>query len=214
MRKYIFKTIYFSIILMLTISFISCQPGGAEYVSDLDVVLTDYDDQFDFNSVNTYAIPDEIVEIESNDPGNGDQPDFLDPVFAEPILNKINENMQNNGWQRVDEDQNPDVVVFPSYTTTTNLFYYYDWWYWDWWYPGYGPGWGWWYPYPPVVTGYTTGSVLIQMTDANNTILNDQIPVLWTMIVNGLLQGSNASIIQRINTSIDQGFEQSPYLNN
>ncbi|NMM48235.1 DUF4136 domain-containing protein [Marinigracilibium pacificum] len=189
----------------------SCQPGGAEYVSDLDVVITNFDENFNFDNVSTYALPDEIIEIDGES-NNGNTPEFLDPEFAEPILAQIEENFSNYGWTRVDEENNPDVIVLPSYTTLTTLYYYYDWGYWCWWDPWYCGGGGWWYPYPPITTGYTTGTILIQMTE-NSQQVADLVPVRWNLVVNGLLQGSNSSVIQRINTSIDQGFEQSPYLN-
>ncbi|QCK15399.1 DUF4136 domain-containing protein [Mangrovivirga cuniculi] len=212
MIKNLTKYFYFGVIINVMILLQGCQPGGAEYVSDLDVVVTNFDDTYDFGSVTTYALPDEIIEIGDERPGD-DTPEFMDPEFADPILSQIEENMNNYGWTRVNEEDNPDVVILPSYTTLTTIFYYYDYGYWCWWYPWYCNGGGWWYPYPPVTTGYTTGTLLVQLTPLGDSQFNDIIPVYWTMVVNGLLQGSNSSIISRINTSIDQGFEQSPYLN-
>jgi hypothetical protein len=37
-------------------------------------------------------------------------------------------------------------------------------------------------------------------------------PVLWVGVLNGLLEGSDASIITRMTTNIDQAFKQSEYL--
>jgi hypothetical protein len=36
--------------------------------------------------------------------------------------------------------------------------------------------------------------------------------VPWVCIINGLLEGSDQSILDRITTNIDQGFKQSEYL--
>jgi hypothetical protein len=195
----------------------SCYPGGAEYVDELDVVYTNYDPEFDFDSQNTFSLPDSVVEIDDEnflDPDGNDHPEFIDPVHGDVILAQIRQNMLDLGWLEVDKDANPDVVILPSVSTTVNLFYYYDWYYWNWWYPGWGPGWGWWYPgyYPPAVSGYRSGSVLIQMTYPKGIGANENIPVEWTAIVNGVLEGSTSSLNARLKQTIDQAFKQSPYL--
>jgi hypothetical protein len=41
----------------------------------------------------------------------------------------------------------------------------------------------------------------------------DEVPVEWTATVNGLLQGSEQNRLGRIDRTIDQAFNQSPYLN-
>ena len=49
---------------LLTLPFLSgCYPEGAEYVEELDLVLTNYDDSYDFSSKTTYAMPDSIIKI-------------------------------------------------------------------------------------------------------------------------------------------------------
>ena len=124
--------------------------------------------------------------------------------------------MNGKGWTEVDESMDPDVILLPSVMTSENLYYYYDWGYWGWYYPGYYPGWGWYYPgYYPVtgVSGFTSGSLLIQMTYPDGQDIVDQIPVLWTCIVNGVAEGSNQQIVDRVISSIGQAYEQSPYLN-
>ena len=89
----------------------------------------------------------------------------------------------------------------------------YDWGYWGWWYPGWYPWWGWYYPYAPVyVDGYRSGSLFIQMIDAKAAPQVDNVPVQWTGIFNGMLEGSNPEIIARVQTAIDKAFAQSPYL--
>jgi hypothetical protein len=117
------------------------------------------------------------------------------------------------GWQLVNKNNNPDMLILPSTMTTTNIYYYYDWWYWDWWYGGW---WGWYYPggyYPPYVTGYRSGSVFVQMIDRTTaTPSSDNVAVVWNMIVNGLAEGDQTNIASRIQTSITKGFTQSPYL--
>ncbi len=194
----------------------ACQPQGPEYVDELDIVYTNYDESFGFEQTLTFAIPDSVIKIDFADVPNepGWEPEFVDPIFANAIVETVRSNMRNYGFTEVDKSANPDLIILPSVTQTDQLFYYYDWWYWNWYYPGWGPGWGWWYPgyFPPTVVRIRTGSVFLQMTHPASQSPTDKIPVVWSGIVNGLFEGSNQSVTTRITSTINQAFEQSPYL--
>lgn len=189
--------LYLSIILLLG----SCYPDGAEYYSDLDIVYTDYEDQFDFASKGTYSIPDKIVKIEGDLVG-GEDPEFVKEPYNTQMLQKMESNMSDLGWTKIEDPAEADLVLFPAVWTNTTIYYWYD--YWCWYYPYYC-GWGWGYP---SVSSYTTGTLLMTLTaDGDDYIEPSQV---WTSAVNGLLSGSyNTS---RVNTAIDQAFTQSPYL--
>src|SRR4030095_8436058 len=153
-----------------------CYPKGAEYIEELDLVYTNYYNGFDFNAKHTYALPDSVIKISGDnfdDPDGNHKPEFLPKASGDVILNQIKTNMTAYGWTKVDRSAHPDVLLLVSSMTTTNIFYYYDWWYWDWWYGGYYPPWGWYYPccyYPATITGYRSGSVLMQMVDPNPSL--------------------------------------------
>lgn len=187
-----------------------CYPGGPEYVDELDVVYTNYDESFNFVDTYTYSLPPGVIDINERVSAN-DPPEFIDDEFGNAILNEVRANMNALGWTEVDEDENPDIIMLAS-AFSTSTYYYYDPGWWWWYYPGYAPGWGWGYPgyFPGYVTGYTTGTVLIQMTDPN-AISGDEVPVVWTCAFNGLLQGSDANIISRIESNIDQAFTHNPF---
>ena len=199
-------------VVMLVIN--ACYPGGADFVDQLDVVSTNYDDEFDFTPEITYSLPDCVVEIDDEDfdnPGN-EIPDCISQQFSDEILKKIRENMTSYGFQEVDVEDDPDLIFLVSAMETTNLYYFYNPGWWWGYYPGWGPGWGWYYPYPPsYVTSYTTGTVLMQISDPDG-IEDERVPIHWNGIINGLLQGSNSSILSRIDRNVDQAFAQSPYL--
>ncbi|WP_224483832.1 DUF4136 domain-containing protein [Robertkochia aurantiaca] len=205
-----FRISGFLLLILLT----SCYSESVRYADELDIVYTNYSPDFDFATVGTYTLPERVIEVDDSD-FDGEDPEFIDDEYSEAILAQIRQNMNDYGYTEVDKENDPDLVLLVSATTTTNLFYYYDWGYWNWWgYPGYGPGWGWWYPgyFPPVVTGYRSGSVLIQMTWPDGIGVNENIPVLWTAVINGLLEGSSESIAERLRNTVDQSFVQSPYL--
>jgi len=204
------------LVALIAYSTVSCRPDGAEYIDELDIVYTNYDASFEFTSQNTFALPDKIVKItdESVDLKPGDEPEYLDPVYAALILSSIRSNMEAIGYRYVDKSADPDLIILPSVAQTDQIYFYYDWSYWYWYYPGWSPGYGWWYPgyYPPQVSRIRTGTLMMQMTSESYQEVSDQIPVVWTGLVNGLLEGSANSINQRVNNSINQAFEQSPYL--
>ncbi len=187
-----------------------CYPEGAEFVDELDVAYTNYDPDFNFEVDYTYSLPDRVIDItDQNFNGNLE---YIDKEFSDAILNSLRDNLNAIGWTEVDEtEEDPEILITASAFSTTTL-YFYDWCYWDWYYPGYCGGWNWYYPgySPGYVSGYTTGTVLVKMA-APAGVLNDQLPVVWLCGLNGLLQGSDASIITRIETNIDQAFKHQPF---
>ncbi len=201
---------------LFAVSIFSCTPDGAEYVDELDIVYTNYDSGFDFTSKGTYALPDKIIKITDQFPDlePGEEPEYLNPEYTAAILASIRSNMDGLGYRQVDQSANPDLIILPSVAQTDYVFFYYDWSYWSWFYPGWVPGWGWYYPgyYPPQVSTVRTGTVMMQMTSVSDLDASDKIPVVWTSVINGLLEGNANSINQRVNNSINQAFEQSPYL--
>ena len=196
------------LLAMLPVVLLSCYPAGPEYVEDIDVTYTTFDKDFDFQSRNTYAMPDQIVvdvEIEDGDTTYV----YMKDIFADPILAAIDDNMQSRGWTKVAIFDNPDVVVTPAGISSTTYFYSY--WY-DWWYGGWYGGWGWYYPPYYTVSSYTTGTMIITMADPNvdNDSPINQSQTAWVMAANGLFTGNYD--LARVTDAIDEAFEQSPYL--
>jgi hypothetical protein len=182
-----------------------CYPAGPEYTDEYDIVFTAYDDATDFKTKKFYAIPDEVVEIDGTyDPATG--PDFIDPAYSALIINRIKSNMASYGYTLVADTGQADVIILPGALQVTNVTYTY--WY-DYW--GYYYGYGWYYPYPTVTT-YTTGSLIMTMIDRKNLNPSNNARVVWSGIVNGLLEGASSDFGSRINKGIDQAFRQSPYL--
>ena len=78
-----------------------CYPQGPEYAEEMDVVLTNHNDKYDFVSKATYALPDRIVKITGN-LEDGEDPEFIPDIYADQILAMIRENMDALGWDEVD----------------------------------------------------------------------------------------------------------------
>lgn len=186
---------------------LGCYPAGPEFVEDLDVVYSSFDDEYDFQSKGTYAMPDKIVtDVEIK---NGDTTFvYMKDVYAQPILQAIESNMSKLGWSKVTIDKNADILVTPGALSSTTYFYSY--WY-DWWYGGWYGGWyGWYYPPYYTVSSYTTGSLIITMADPNIESAINKTPTIWIGAMNGLLTGGND--VNRAVAGINQAFAQSPYL--
>jgi len=187
--------------LSLIIALGACYPGDIEYYEDTDVVYTDYEEEFDFVSLGTFSMPDKIVKIEG-DLLEGEEPEFVKEPYNTQMLTRIEENMSDLGWTRVEDPAEADLVLFPATWTNTTVYYYYDYWCW---YYYYYCGWGWGYP---SYSTYTTGTLLMTLVADGDDYI-DPLHV-WTGALNGLLAGSYNST--RVNNGIDQAFEQSPYL--
>lgn len=204
----------FTIPLFAMLLLVSCYPSSPTYTQQYDLVATNFNPDYDFGSKSTYSLPDKIVVVTGDKINDPNAPlSYVDGPTATLIFNSINSNMASLGWTKVDLSQTPDVSLMPAAMQTTTTFYYYDWYYyWGWYYPYY---WGWYYPgyYPAAVSSYTTGTILVSMVDPNAITPDQQIPVEWTMLINGLLTGDASSTSTRINSTINQAFAQSSYLN-
>ena len=200
------------LILLLTGLFaqflVSCYPEGADKIQDYDVAMTNYDKSADFGAFTTFSIADTIVYF-SNDNGV-----TLSHQFDQRIVDLVTANFEKRGYVLVDTTENPSFVVTISAFANINYAYYIDnwynnWsWYWGWWGGPFNPYYSW---YPVSVYSYRTGSVAIDMI-STAARADGKVNVVWTGIDDGLLQGSNSFILNRLDKQINQCFTQSPYL--
>lgn len=199
-----------------------CYPGGAEYTSDTDIVITDYDEDYDFGAIEYYYLADSIYHI-------ADEGDEVNTSLDAYVINLLEDQFNAMGWERsVDSiaDPAPDVSVVVASVTTTNYNIYGMPWYpgwgygWGWYYKGSNyywgyPGYGWGYPWYgyTYVTSYEVGTLAWFLFDPDNVDIEEEIIELeWAGIINGVLGSSTSTTKDRINTGIEQAFSQSPYL--
>jgi len=196
--------------------FAGCYPSSPTTVQTYDLVVTDYNPDYNFSSATTFSIPDNVVVVTGenlSDPDGNGKPDFVKEPYNTQIINAIKSNLTSIGWSEVDTSAHPDVWILPTGMQTTTITYYYDYWgYWGWYGGGY---YGWYYPgyYPSYASSYTTGTLFVTMVDKNAVTPDNSLPVEWSFLVNGLLTGSTTSnTTSRISSTIAQAFTQSPYL--
>ena len=208
--------------LFISAFFTSCYPGDDVSYSDLDLVITAHDQDMDFNQLNSYYLFDSVVHI--IDTLDEESNVEISRQFDGMILNLVKQNMNDYGYDLVEDPQNnpPDVALTVSSMATKNtyVYYYYPYYYWGWGWGYYKStayyGWGWYYP--PYwgggyVTSYTIGTLIMNMHDVRDaTPETDSIPTIWTGDINGLLGSSASTTESRLNYNINKAFEQSPYL--
>lgn len=206
-----------SILLLSLFTLSGCfTPKEDVTVSDLDLVVVDYDGEYDFRPPRTFYMPDSITRAENRLVDEDDN----EKRFDAQILKKISDEMIAKGFTRVDDAniENADLVMLVNAVRSDTYIIgspcFWGCWGWAPWPPGWGwgPGWGW--PYPPTVVGsYSKGSVFMNLIDPNRPIQGDNLNQVWLGAVNGLIQGSDESIARRLDTSIEKAFALSPYLN-
>jgi len=190
----------------------SCTPGSELTASESDVVITVFNQDVDFGAIKTYAMPDTIIHILNE----GDE-DLVSRKYDQAILDLIAANLTALGYDRIADDSPdaPDVQVLVS-ATAVDYWYWYSYYpgdYWGW-YGGY-PGWGWGYPPPSYGTSYanSTGTLFVDMVDPDQPGAPDELrPGCWRGVCNGILNDTESSKKKRFTDSINQMFEQSPYL--
>ncbi len=207
----------------------SCYPGGSEYYNETDLVITQYDKEFDFPNSKTYFMDDSINHIVEDG-----KEDNVNRAYDRVILANVAAYLDTAGYTRMEGDapdsiliQSSDVLVSVIATSTEYSGIGYipgGGGYWG--YPGYGWGGGWgggYYPGYPWYPGYgwgatyaysySTGSLFIEMADLKGVDHEEEIiPIPWQATVNGLLSGDAANMKWRIDRGIDQSFQQSQYL--
>ena len=205
-RKAALLVALFSVSLMMSSCFVDYGLEDGNY----DLVATSYDPSYNFGGVTKYTMIDSVVQI-GTDP--------ISHAYDDQIKTKIRAELNALGWQEVNDTTANVTVMMSSFSTTTVVYGYGSWWdYYGWYggwsyYPTYGAGSSWYYPYYPggyyPAYEYTTGSLAITMVDLRLGA-NDELPVQWIGILNGLMGSGNVS--SRIDSGISQAFAQSPYL--
>ena len=185
---------------VITLLFTSCYPDYGLSTSDFDIVATFKDDGANFQNYRTYYMPDTIKTVSDGNvvPNNGSN----DAAYLQEIANQ----MQAYGYERVNSLAQSDVELVVGVTSSTTWVYDpgYWWGYYGWYYPWYGGG----YAY-----SYSTGTLMLFMRDNEKFDPNNEVlGLVWSGSANGILDDTKANIKARAISSIDQMFEQSPYL--
>lgn len=202
--------------ILSAISLMSCGADAPTSQEQLDVVITTRQPDYRFDQATTYALPDKVAVI--SDPET--PPAELDPALSEHVLQSIGSQFDSRGYSRVSPGGDaPSIFVEVSKMSTVVTDAYYSAWYGYYgaaYAPYYGTAYGaGWAPVAvPYVVSATVGALIINVTDPNAPNTADKtIPSVWAAVLNGVVDNSSqAQIQQRVDSGIQQAFEQSPYL--
>lgn len=198
MKKTFFSYILSLVLLGTLLFFSACYPNQNSSPEDWDISVTFKNPNFDFGNIVSYALVDSVAHGDAKTP---------DKTFDKTILDAVENNLGKLGWTSAPIEE-ADVVIFCSAANTNVYSYWVDYWYpyWDIYYPGYYIYYPW--SYGGVTYDYTEGTVCIQMnyTEADDT---GKVPVLWVGIIDGVLNDSNKDIKARIQSGVNQCFEDS-----
>lgn len=233
----------FGISLLTSAILSGCYPQPDElYYSDLDIAVTHYDLDYDFDQLSgkVCVLFDSVAHVVGEDEEDEELEEgkYDELIIREALRNLLKTNFDTVYLVKDSSDiipgLEPDMAVtLTAWETDVYNYYYYPWggyWYW---------GWGWYksgsmksaeqvdyyyYPWYPWGGGayytYTTGTVVMDMVNAAAIERPEQaedgivLPIIWTGIINGVASGNNADQTTRITDQIEQVFTQSPYLSN
>jgi hypothetical protein len=225
-------------LLMVMLAFLvtSCYQQEEINLDELDITLTKYENTFDFQSYQTFAVRDS-VEVMSDYWDEDDYENFYESGGAASQIRQYTiQKFQDMGYTLVTEDEDYDFAVNLVLLAVNNVYVvtYPNWWYY---YPGYWYG-GYWGGYPAYgwayydVYTYQTGSLLTEMMDGASVreyldfvdgktqeelddLAPDDFPpvyIRWQSFIQGVVSTSVSYDKDRMKAGIDQAFEQSPYL--
>lgn len=201
----------------------ACYPDSIETLADTELVVTRFspevfgEDASQSADFRTYARPNVVVELR---PDADDSPLAPEPgPYDAAIFAELDANLDGLGYERLTGEAAATADVFVLVGATAAAWRawtcYPGWSYWGWWDgwgPPVGPSTGWCYPGGASVT-FESGTLIIDLIDASAVNAeSDDLPVVWSASINGVLERSTAGIERQIERAIDRAFAQSNYL--
>ena len=184
------------------------QDADAEYL-----VYTEPAKDVNFAEFQTFDIADSLLVI-----GQSEKPQYSQSNNALALIQAYRTNMEKAGYIYTPSNPDADLGIQLTYIIKTERYVQYynndPYWWLD--YPGYWPSgywgnwYGWYYPYPVSYT-YTTNAFLAEMVDLNSEE-GKALKIVWSCYIGGPAGYSTQDDVNRMKSSVDQAFAQSPYL--
>lgn len=207
------KIIFISALALLAIA---CHKEPYPQDSDNEyLVYTAPAKDVDFTNYTTFDIPDSLLII-----GQGEKSQYSQSDNALALIQAYRINMEKMGFIYTPSNPDADLGVQLTYMIKTERYvqYYGDpyWWldYPGYWSPGYWGDWyGYYYSYRMTYT-FSTNALVADIVDLTSEQGDGKnLKIIWSSYIGGPAGPSASYDVQRMKTSIDQAFAQSPYLN-
>jgi len=205
--KLLVRTVLLGLVAVGALAVWGCYPGDITSVTELDIVVTQFDSTHVWVAPATFYLPDTVVQmVDTVNAGNNVT---LSRAFDSLILAETRTALLNLGYQQRSDPDSARYFVTLTALGIKN-------WTVDVWYP-YWPccwyGYGWYYPPIYDVDTYETGTLFIDMYDQNKVdSVGHRIDRPWNALLNGILGTSASLTAQRLQSGVRQAFVQSPYL--
>jgi hypothetical protein len=199
---------------LLLLFFASCmrEPEQVDLVKYM-LVQTEYDTAAVdgninvFNTYSTFVLRQDTMGFVSTVADDTILIDNSNFVFVTPVVDRVTEEIEAVGFDRVEENANPDfavnVVVLENFSFTQTVSY-----------PNYYSGYysGYYGYYYPVVNTYYSNfiTLVIEVVDIKNYAENgNKYKVMWKASIGDL--GATLDLTGKTLEAVDQAFIQSPY---
>jgi hypothetical protein len=146
-------------------------------------VHTDYDKKIDFGHFHTYQ---------------WDRVKTTNSLWEQRVKDAVDKDLQAKGWHKV--DSGADIAVDAVGATQNQQEY-------QTFYNGFGPGWGWWgwrEPRTTQVVNYQTGTLVVDMYDANTKRL------VWRGTASDTLSEKPEKNEKKLDKAVDKMFDKFP----
>lgn len=204
-------------LILIVLSMAGCarEPELVDLVKYM-VVETDYDvaqvneTENIFNDYNSFVLRQDtlgFVSTYTNDTILLDKPGTrID--FVKAVIEKVNDNFSDRGFNRVEDNEDPDfavkIVVLENFSFFQTVSY-----------PGYYSGYYGYYGgyYGPIVNTYASNFVtlVVEVVDIKNYAANgNKYKVIWSAYIGDLLTTVDRK--NKLLLAVDQAFSQSPYI--
>jgi hypothetical protein len=204
--------------LLIVASLSSCSYETFTSSSEYDAVVTKENPDYKYSANKTYALIDEVKVFSNNVNNSLELKDF--DKWSTVILDRIDKNMNDLGYTKITDDPESADVVLTAGVVASENWEYYGYYYWS--------GWsGYYYYYPSYIyaVDMSYGSVMITMIDPDETSKPDTdildtdqdsdgnedlvYEPVWS---SGIISLFSSITEKKVNSKIDQAFDQSPYL--
>lgn len=197
-----------AIIILSMFTLLGCgtQPQLSEIVNDM-VVLTNFNEDLNYNQYATYTMPLDTVGLISNTTSD----EYISDPYAKLITSTIKRNLDQTNHTIVDKGDNPDIGVNVFIVNDLSVFqsvyypnYYYPSYYGYSGYYGYGGYYG-----IPTYSYSQQAMLVIEFVDLRNPTSGNPASI-WVANIGDLVNSFDTST--KTKEAIDQAFVQSPFL--
>ena len=206
------KRILFISALVLLAAACHKEPYAQDYDGEY-LVFTAPAEDVKFSEYQTFDIVDSVLVI-----GQTKNPYYSQSNNALALIQQFRTDMEKLGYIYTPSNPEAQLGIQITFVERTERYVqYYDDPYWWLDYPGYWPAgyWGdwhgWYYP-RPVTYSYTTNALIGEMVDLKAGKENGRLKIIWSAYIGGPASYSISYDVKRMKDSIDQAFEQSPYI--